>query len=160
MLTEPPPTSPLPQQLAVVDDHGIIRGVFLTLVEDTPDLMMSWMAASLAEARENLRRDTPDFLVMDVWLPDGNGFDFVRETLEHSPDLPVLMVSAHNDKTYPAQAKAAGARGFISKASSLEMLIEAITAIQQGSHWFYGTATAQAPGGSSHDEAVLAQSPP
>ncbi len=136
MLTSPSSSSPAPQRLAVVDDHGIIRGVFLTLIEDTPDLIMSWMAASLTEARQSLQRDTPDFLVCDVWLPDGNGFDFVREALQASPGLPVLMVSAHNDKSYPEQARAAGARGFISKAASLEQLLEAIAAIQQGSQWF------------------------
>jgi len=158
MLTPPSSTSLPPQKLAVVDDHGIIRGVFLTLVEDTPELTMLWMAPSLSEARENLRRDKPDFLVMDVWLPDGNGFEFIRETLEFAPDLPVLMVSAHNDKSYPEQARACGARGFISKASSLEQLIEAITAIQQGSFWFYGAATAKAPEPRGREDEAVVQS--
>ncbi len=141
MLTPSSPASHAPQRLAVVDDHGIIRGVFLTLIEDTPDLVMSWMAPSLGEARASLRKDTPDFLVCDVWLPDGNGFEFVREALAIAPDLPVLMVSAHNDKTYPDQARAAGARGFISKAASLERLLEAISTIQQGGQWFPGIST-------------------
>ncbi|MBN8421076.1 MAG: response regulator transcription factor [Verrucomicrobia bacterium] len=125
-----------PQRLAVVDDHAIIRGVFLTLVEDTPDLVMAWMASSLGDARSKLLRDVPDFLVMDVELPDGNGFDFILEVLAQFPRLPVLMVSAQEDRSYPNRAKASGAKGFIGKAASLERLVEAVNTIQQGGEWF------------------------
>ncbi|WP_170267025.1 response regulator [Brevifollis gellanilyticus] len=157
MLTSSLSTSHAPQRLAVVDDHGIIRGVFLTLIEDTPDLIMSWMAPSLNEARASLSKDRPDFLVCDVWLPDGNGFDFVREALTLAPDLPVLMVSAHNDKTYPEQARAAGARGFISKAASLEQLLEAISTIQQGGQWFSGSSAGRGATAHGLEDEVLYQ---
>jgi DNA-binding NarL/FixJ family response regulator len=125
-----------PQRLAVVDDHAIIRGVFLTLVEDTPDLTMAWMAATLAEARAKIERDVPDFLVMDVELPDGNGFNFIQEVVKRLPTLPVLMVSAQADRSFPQRAQACGAKGFIGKAASLERLVEAVSAIQQGGNWF------------------------
>ncbi|WP_397383270.1 response regulator transcription factor [Prosthecobacter sp.] len=128
-----------PQRLAVVDDHAIIRGVFLTLVEDDSDLTMAWMAASLTEARAKLERDVPDFLVMDVELPDGNGFEFILEVLKQFPLLPVLMVSAQTDKSYPTRAKACGAKGFIGKEASLERLVDAVSAIQKGGVWFTGT---------------------
>ena len=125
-----------PQRLAVVDDHAIIRGVFLTLVEDTPDLTMAWMASSLGEARAKIERDVPDFLVMDVELPDGNGFEFIQEVMGRMPGLPVLMVSAQADRSFPQRALACGAKGFIGKAASLERLVEAVSAIQQGGNWF------------------------
>lgn len=127
-----------PSRIAVVDDHAIIRGVFLTLVEDAPDLTMAWMASSLAEARDKIQRDAPDFLVMDVGLPDGNGFDFIAEVLQQLPCLPVLMVSAQAERNFPARAVACGARGFIGKAASLEQLVEAVSTIQQGGDWFIG----------------------
>lgn len=126
----------LHRRLAVVDDHAIIRGVFLTLVEDSSDLIVAWMASSLAEARAKIAKDIPDFLVMDVELPDGNGFDFIREVLELHPSLPVLAVSAKEDRSYPKRALASGAKGFIGKAASLERLIEAVHTIQQGGVWF------------------------
>lgn len=129
-----PPTARL--RLAVVDDHAIIRGVFVTLVEDAPDMIMAWTASSLAEAADKLRWDTPDFLVVDVGLPDGNGFDFTTETLSHVPHLPILIVSAKEDHSFPRRAAACGARGFIAKESSLEQLVEAVNIIQQGGKWF------------------------
>lgn len=123
-------------RLAVVDDHAIIRGVFVTLVEDAPDMIMAWTASSLAEAADKLRWDTPDFLVVDVGLPDGNGFDFTTETLSRVPHLPILIVSAKEDHSFPGRAAACGARGFIAKESSLEQLVEAVNIIQQGGKWF------------------------
>lgn len=129
--------SPHPRlRLAVVDDHAIIRGVFLTLVEDAPDMTMAWTASSLAEASDKLRWDIPDFLVIDVGLPDGNGFEFTTEVLSRVPQLPVLIVSAKENKSYPDRAAACGARGFIAKEASLEQLVEAVKTIQQGGCWF------------------------
>ena len=125
-----------PQRLTVVDDHAIIRGVFLTLVEDRSDLVMASMASSLAEARDKIEREVPDFMVMDVELPDGSGFDFIMEVLKQAPQLPVLMVSAHEDRSYPQRAFNCGAKGFIGKAASLERLVEAVNTIQQGEKWF------------------------
>lgn len=127
---------PPPQRLAVVDDHAIIRGVFLTLVEDASDLVMAWMAASIADARAKLAKNAPDFMVMDVDLPDGNGFDFTIEAIGQVPGLRVLMVSAQDDRSYPQRARACGAKGFIGKVASLELLLEAVNTIQHGGEWF------------------------
>ncbi|MBE2287038.1 MAG: response regulator transcription factor [Prosthecobacter sp.] len=135
-VTLPPQPLTNPLRLAVVDDHAIIRGVFVTLVEDAPDMVMAWTASSLTEARDKLHRSPPDFLVMDVSLPDGNGFSFTQEILAELPKLPVLIVSAKEDQSYPERAAACGARGFIPKEASLEQLVEAVTAIQQGRNWF------------------------
>ena len=123
-------------RLAVVDDHAIIRGVFVTLVEDAPDLKMAWTASSLSQARERLKEDRPDFLVLDVNLPDGNGFEFASEILRDMPDLPVLMVSAFQDRENPSRAEACGARGYIAKEASLDQLVEAVKAVQHGGRWF------------------------
>jgi DNA-binding NarL/FixJ family response regulator len=137
-----PATSPISTpkarvRLAVVDDHAIIRGVFVTLVEDAPDLNMAWTASSLAEAADKIHWDVPDFLVIDVGLPDGNGFDFTMEVLNRVPHLPVLIVSAEDDPSYLGRAAACGARGFIAKEASLEQLVEAVNTIQQGGQWFH-----------------------
>ncbi|MDB6006797.1 MAG: bacterial regulatory s, luxR family protein [Prosthecobacter sp.] len=122
----------------MVDDHAIIRGVFVTLVEDAPDLIMAWTASSLADAAEKLREDAPDVLIMDVGLPDGNGCDFTAKILTRLPNLPILMVSADEDRSYSDRAAACGARGFIAKEASLEQLVDAVGTIQRGGQWFAG----------------------
>jgi two-component system nitrate/nitrite response regulator NarL len=99
-------------------------------------MIMAWTASSLAEAAEKIRGDIPDFMVMDVGLPDGIGFDFAAEVIRTLPHMPILMVSAEEDPEYPGRAAASGARGFIAKEASLEQLLEAVTTIQQGGRWF------------------------
>jgi DNA-binding NarL/FixJ family response regulator len=134
------PTQHAQQRLAVVDDHGIMRGVFLTIVEDSPDYVVAWAAGSLAEARECIRRDPPDFLLLDVSLPDGNGFDFATELLQIAPNLPVLIVSALDDPSYRHRARKSGAKGFISKSTSLTPLVEVVNSILEGNEWFAMTS--------------------
>lgn len=56
--------------------------------------------------------------------------------LNSAPSLPVLIVSAKEDPGDPGRAAACGARGFIPKEASLEQLVEAVSAIQQGGKWF------------------------
>ncbi|MDI1312866.1 response regulator transcription factor [Prosthecobacter sp.] len=138
-MSAPAPTSsPISRvRLAVVDDHAIIRGVFVTLVEDAPELNMAWTASSLAEAADKIQLDIPDILVIDVGLPDGNGFDFTKELLTRVPGLPVLIVSADTESSYVERAAASGAKGFIAKEASLELLVEAVNTIQQGGQWFH-----------------------
>jgi len=135
------PVLQAPPRLAVVDDHGIMRGVFLTLMEDSPEFSVAWLASSITEARECILRDLPDLLVMDVGLPDGNGFDFVREVLRLTPQLPVLMLSALEDKSYPDRARGCGARGFIAKNTSLNVIVDAVSCILKGGSWFSQNST-------------------
>lgn len=141
MTTSPLPgivsdTVPTLTRLALIDDHAIIRGVFVTLVEDAPDLAMAWTSSCLQQGRERLRTDPPDFLVLDVNLPDGNGFEFAGDILQEFPNLPVLMVSAFEDRHHAIRAEACGARGYIPKEASLDQLVEAIKAVQHGGRWF------------------------
>jgi hypothetical protein len=64
-VTAPTPSLPNPLnerlRLAVVDDHAIIRSVFVTLVEDAPDMIMAWTASSLAEEADKLHWGHPGF---------------------------------------------------------------------------------------------------
>jgi DNA-binding NarL/FixJ family response regulator len=74
-------------------------------------------------------------------LPDGNGFDFAAEMLQITPSLPVLMLSALDDKSYPDRARKCGAKGFISKSTSLNLLVEVVNSILGGEEWFGITST-------------------
>ena len=84
-----------------------------------------------------------------MWLPDSALFHALNAGAQSpgwvlalarfaSDILPVLMVSAQTDKSYPKRAKACGAKGFIGKEASLERLVEAVNAIQKGGVWFTG----------------------
>ncbi|WP_279586903.1 response regulator [Prosthecobacter fusiformis] len=124
-------------RIAVVDDHSIMRAVYRSLVDDCPELLMAWSASTIGEARLHVERDeAPDVIIMDVTLPDGTGYDLVREVLQKYPTIPILMVSAHEEKSYVQQAVDCGARGYLVKDSSPAELMDALETVLSGETYF------------------------
>lgn len=124
-------------RIAVVDDHSIMRAVYRSLIDDSPELEMAWSASTLEEARLHIQRDEqPDVIIMDVTLPDGTGYDLVREVLKKTPGMPILMVSAHEERSYAERAAEAGARGYLVKDSSPAELMDALETVLSGERHF------------------------
>jgi len=80
------------------------------------------VAATVAEARAKLR-ESFDFLLVDVWLPDGSGLDVLREALAADPETIVLLMSGHATIDVAVQATRLGAFDFLEKPISLERLL-------------------------------------
>lgn len=133
------PTEPAAQiiRIAVVDDHSIMRAVYRSLVDDSPELEMAWSASTIKEARLHVERDeAPDVMIMDVTLPDGTGYELLKDVLAKFPKVPILMVSAHEEKSYVRQAAEGGARGYLVKDSSPSELMDALETVLSGETYF------------------------
>lgn len=131
-------TRPTFTHIAVVDDHAIIRSIFRTITEDTPGLHLVWTAADLTSAREQLLKHRPHLLVLDVTLPDGDGFDLAREVLLTWPAVRVLIITSHEDKNYVRKARNLGVAGFITKTTSPQNLLRIMQRIIEGGDFFDG----------------------
>jgi len=79
-------------------------------------------AASLADARSRLR-DAYDFVLLDVWLPDGTGLDLLEEIAAATPDTIVIMMSGHATIDVAVRATRLGAFDFLEKPLSLDRLL-------------------------------------
>ncbi|WP_276617026.1 response regulator transcription factor [Roseimicrobium sp. ORNL1] len=121
-----------PWRIGVADDHSIMRAVYRTLLEDEPRFTLAWSAATLAEARQQMQADLPDLLIVDINMPDGDGLDFVRETLPQAPDMRVLVISAHEEREYPEMARACGAHGYLCKNSTPTDVLAALDSLRRG----------------------------
>lgn len=136
----PVTSPPLPDQqlvsIAVVDDHSIICAVFRSIAEDSPGLTFAWSAPDVRQGFEALQRQEPGILVVDVNLPDGNGYELTRQALQIYRSLKVLVVSTNEGRVYSEQAYKAGARGFVNKNTSPDELLHAIHTIRNGGSYF------------------------
>lgn len=119
----------------LVDDHAVVREGYRRLLERNALLNVVGEAANAAEA---LRLDAmlrPDVIVLDIALPGVSGIEITRRLLSRRPDACVLMFSMFQDGIYAARALQSGARGYVSKASAPELLIEAVRSVASGQRY-------------------------
>ena len=96
------------------------------------------VAAELGSARELaawLLNGTCDVLVMDLSLPDGDGLVLVRHVLAQRPELAIVVLCMHDGALYVRDAMSAGARGYVTKRSGPDELVDAIRAIGRGERY-------------------------
>src|SRR5262249_11157225 len=77
----------------------------------------------------------PDVVVMDIVLPGTSGLDAMRNILAGDPTARVLMFSMHDDAIFAARALQAGAQGYVSKRSAVDVLIEAVLTVARGERY-------------------------
>ena len=82
------------------------------------------------------RDEVPDVVIMDLTLPDGTGYELTQEIVARHPGLPVLVVSAHDDRSCAQEAWECGARGYLVKDSSPHELLHALEAVRSGESYF------------------------
>jgi DNA-binding NarL/FixJ family response regulator len=124
-------------RVLLVDDHEVVRRGVAGLVRDAhPDWEVCGEASSGREAIAAAARLNPDIVVMDISMPDMNGFEATREILKSSPGAEVLILSMHESEEIVHQVLSAGARGYILKQDAGTDLITALEAIRQHKLFF------------------------
>src|SRR5918994_7486546 len=97
------------KRVLLVEDHAAFNEALTTLLNMEPDLEVVGRAGSLAEARAAAAREEVDVAVVDVFLPDGNGVELVRELRRADPGLSIVILTAGVDPNVHALAFEAGA---------------------------------------------------
>ena len=98
--------------LVVEDDLALSAGLCFEL--DSRGYL-TVAAYTCQKARQLLRRDTFDLMLLDVNLPDGNGFDLCREARAMRPDLPILFLTAHDLEQDVLTGFDLGAQDYVTK---------------------------------------------
>jgi DNA-binding NarL/FixJ family response regulator len=122
----------LPLPVLLVDDHAVVREGYRRLLERSPDIRVVGEAGNGTDAYQLLCQHQPAVVVMDISLPDVSGIETTRRMLAREPDVRVLVFSMHEEAIFAARALQAGARGYITKASAPEILIDAVRAVARG----------------------------
>ena len=118
--------------MLLVDDHAVVREGYRRLLERDDSLVVVGEAATAADAIRIDSELEPDVVVLDIGLPGISGIEILRRIIAHRPDACVLMFSMYQDGIYATRAIDAGARGYLSKASAPDLLIEAVRSVAGG----------------------------
>lgn len=128
-------------QIAIVDDHQIVREGIKNLIEDEPGLHIAFEASSGNEAVRLVAEHQPDLVIMDITMPEGDGIEATRSIKESHPDTKILALTMLSEDEYIRKMIKAGASGYILKNSGKEELLEAINTLLKGQHYFSDGAT-------------------
>jgi two-component system invasion response regulator UvrY len=119
-------------RVLIIDDHDIVREGLKQIVLETGDIVVGGEARTGAEALERVRAEKWDVAILDLNLPDRPGLDVLTQIRTFAPNLPVLILSMHQQVSYAARALKAGALGYVSKDSAREHLVQAIRKLARG----------------------------
>ena len=116
----------------VVDDHPVVRWGYISLINLEPDLEVCGEADTAFEALDKIPEACPDLAIVDISLEGMNGIELTKQLQVLHPDLPVLIVSMHDEVLYGDRALRAGARGYIMKREVRTKIVEAIRRLLSG----------------------------
>ncbi len=124
--------SPPVIRLLLVDDHAIVRAGYRHLLRRQAHLDLIDDAGSAEEAYLLYRQNRPDVVVTDMALPGQSGLELTRRLLAIDPQARVLIFTMHGSPDFAQVALRAGARGYVTKSSPAETLLNAIADVAQG----------------------------
>jgi DNA-binding NarL/FixJ family response regulator len=128
-------------RILLVDDEALMRQGLRKLLEMSPNFSIVEEAADGFEALEALARTRVDVVLLDIRMPRLDGLG-VLDALRSDPDRPAtLVLTTFDEPELLLEAARREARGFISKAVSLEELKSAILAVAGGGTWFQPAVT-------------------
>ncbi len=132
MASKPQMASPKKYRVLLVDDHPVVRQGLALLIEREPDLCVCGEADGAHSAYHAITTLRPDLVVLDISLSGPDGLDVLKEIRTKTTNLPVLILSMHDESIYAERAMRAGANGYIMKQEATEKVLVAIRRILQG----------------------------
>lgn len=128
---EPPPSTPK-IKVIIADDHAVLRESLAALLDSQPDFEVIGVAANGNETLELLQHHSPDVLVLDLFMPEGDGFEVLR-TLDRAGSRVASVVLTGSESLHDyVQVVRLGARGLVLKGDEPEKLFAAIRAVAGG----------------------------
>ncbi|NKF51553.1 response regulator transcription factor [Shewanella sp. WXL01] len=123
-------------KIIIADDHPLFRNALRQALSAT-FTNTQWVEADSADAlQQTLDQSTEfDLILLDLQMPGSHGYSTLIHLRSHYPEIPVVVVSAHEDITTISRAIHYGSSGFIPKSASMETLTDALSAVLYGDIW-------------------------
>jgi DNA-binding NarL/FixJ family response regulator len=131
--TKPKPAAtPHKHPILLVDDHPVTRQGVAVLINQQPDLTVCGEADSAPAAIELIQQCEPDMAIVDLTLKTTGGIELIKHARTLRPEMPVLVMSMHDESLYAERALRAGASGYIMKQEASDRILTAIRQVLSG----------------------------
>ena len=131
------------KRIMVVDDHPMMRAGLTQLINKQPSMEVCLEANGPVEAKALIPHHHPDLIIADLTMKTGGGLEFIKDARALHENIPILVVSMHDEKVYAERCLRAGASGYIMKEESAEHLISAIQRVLDGGVYLSETMSAR-----------------
>ena len=129
-------------RVLLADDHAVVREGLKALINGHLDMEVVGEAADGSSACAKATALCPDIVVMDVSMPFVNGVEATREVRRLRPEIKVLALTVHEERSYLRELMEAGAAGFVLKRSAPEDLVHALRVVARGDVYLDPSVTA------------------
>ena len=141
-----------PEKIIIADDHPLFRQALLSTLQ-VRLTQTQWLEAQTITELEQQLSDNKDsdLLLLDLHIPGAHGFNTLIHVRNHFPQIPVVVVSAHEDHETIHKAMSYGAAGFIPKSTPVDDIYHAIQQVLLGNIWAPETYSESAPTQDNND---------
>ena len=123
----------LPQiRIILVDDHELVRGSWKLLLKQNERFSIIAECKNGAEAIEHAENLTPDIMLMDVNMFPVSGLEATELITQKNPAIKIIGLSINNQPVYAQRMMKAGAKGYVTKNSTLHEMMHAIIEVHNG----------------------------
>jgi DNA-binding NarL/FixJ family response regulator len=119
-------------RIMLVDDHPVYRYGLSQLVNSEPDLTVCGEAEDAFKALSEIEKLKPDLVILDISLKGKSGIELIQDLTVRYKNLPILVLSMHDESLYAERVLHLGARGYIMKEETFESIILAIHQVLKG----------------------------
>lgn len=125
-------STPIMTKILLVDDHRLLLEGLEHLIAAESDMMVCGLAGSVQEALSLVDSESPDLIISDLTLPGRNGLELIKDLCASHPDIPVIVLSMHDELVYAERVLRAGGRGYVMKDTPPEFLLGAVREVIGG----------------------------
>lgn len=124
--------NPKPVRVAIIEDERDLREGLRSLINFTPEFSCAESFGSMETALHRIDKNSVDVVLTDIGLPKMNGIEGTRALREKFPDLPIIVLTVHDENEKIFQALCAGANGYLLKNTPPMQIIEALKEVLDG----------------------------
>lgn len=124
-----------PIRILLADDHPSLRAGLASILNAEPGLSVVAEAGSGRETLIKTSESSPDVLIVDLRMPDGDGIETIKQLISTNPQVRVLVLTTYDNEEDIFNALEAGARGYILKDTTREEIIEAVRQVHAGNRF-------------------------